>query len=89
MSNLVSKINGLGEKETIDVVYRGTDYSIDCYMVYSNRKSFAMNNRSEHGILSSMNIEKITNNFISMYSYDMFGNRNTARIKVADITIKG
>ncbi len=89
MSNLVSKINGLGEKETIDVVYKGTDYKIDCYMVYSNRKSFAMNNRSEHGILSSMNIEKMTNNFISMYSYDMFGNRNTARIKVADITIKG
>ena len=89
MSNLVSKINGLGEKETIDVVYRGTDYRIDCYMVYSNRKSFAMNNRSEHGILSSMNIEKITNNFITLYSFDMFGNKNTARIKVADITIKG
>ena len=89
MSNLVSKINGLEKNETIDVVYRGTDYRIDCYMVYSNKKSFSMNNRSEHGILSSMNIEKMTNNFISMYSYDMFGNRNTARIKVADITIKG
>jgi len=89
MSNLVSKINGLGEKETIDVVYNGTDYTIDCYMVYSNRKSFAMNNRSEHGILSSMNVQKITNNFITLFSYDMFGNKNTARIKVADITIKG
>ena len=89
MSDLVSKINGLEKNETIDVVYRGTDYKIDCYMVYSNRKSFAMNNRSEHGILSSMNIEKMTNNFISMYSFDMFGNRNSARIKVADITIKG
>ena len=50
---------------------------------------FAMNNRSEHGILSSMNIEKITNNFITLYSFDMFKNKNTARIKVADITIEG
>jgi hypothetical protein len=89
MIDLVSKINGLGIDEKIDVVYNGVDYSIECYYIYSNRKSFAMNNRSEHGILSSMNIEKITNNFITFYSYDMFGNKNTARIKVADITIKG
>ena len=90
MSNLVSKINGLGKKETIDVVYNGTDYTIDCYMIYSGgRKAISMNNRSEHGILSSMNVQKITNNFITLFSYDMFGNRNTARIKVADITIKG
>ena len=89
MSDLVSKINGLEKNESINVVYKGDDYKIDCYMVYSNRKSFAMNNRSEHGILSSMNIEKITNNFITLYSFDMIKNKNTARIKVADITIEG
>ena len=90
MGNLVSKINGLEIDETIDVVYNGTDYSIDCYMIYSGgRKAISMSHWSEHGTLSSMNVEKMTNNFITLFSYDMFGNKNTARIKVADITIKG
>ena len=90
MSDLVSKINGLEKNESINVVYNGADYSIDCYIVYScGSKAISMSHWSEHGTLSSMNIQKITNNFITLFSYDMFGNRNTARIKIADITIKG
>ena len=90
MKNLVSKINGLGKNEKIDVVYNGTDYTIDCYMVHGDgSKAISMSHWSEYGTLSSMNIQKITNNFITLFSYDMFGNRNTARIKVANITIKG
>jgi len=90
MSNLVSKINGLGKDRKIDVVYNGADYSIDCYMVYScGSKAISMSHWSEHGTLSSMNVAKITNNFITLYSFDMFKNKNTARIKVADITIEG
>ena len=90
MSDLVSKINGLEKNESINVVYNGANYSIDCYIVYScGSKAISMSHWSEHGTLSSMNIQKITNNFITLFSYDMFGNRNTARIKIADITIKG
>ena len=90
MSNLVSKINGLEKNESIDVMYNGADYTIDCYMVYdSGRKAISMSHWSEYRTLSSMNVAKITNNFITLFSYDMFGNKNTARIKVADITIKG
>ena len=88
MSNLVSKINGLEKNESIDVIHNGDDYKIDCYMVYSNRKSFAISKVSEYGSISSMNIQKITNNFITLYSFDIFGNKNTARIKIADITIE-
>ena len=96
MSNLVSKINGLEKNESIDVIHNGADYKIDCYMVYSktrnsifsSRKSFAISKVSEYGSISSMNIQKITNNFITLYSFDIFGNKNTARIKIADITIE-
>ena len=90
MKNLVSKINGLEKNESIDIVYNGADYKIDCYVVYtSGKKGFSINKVSEYGIIKSMNFQKMTNNFITLFSYDIFGNRNTARIKVADITIKG
>lgn len=89
MEKLVSKVNGLKEHESIDVVYKGLEYKIGCYMLYSDGdKEFRMSTINEYGIHTSMNIEKMTNNFITMYSFDMFGNINTARIKVADITIK-
>jgi hypothetical protein len=89
MSNLISKVNELEQNETVDVVYKGNDFKIDCYMVFNTRKkAFAMSNRSEYGTINSMNIGKITNGFITLFSYDMFGNRNTARIKVADVTLK-
>ena len=90
MKNLVSKINGLEKNESIDIVYNGADYKIDCYVVYtSGKKGFSINKVSEYGIIKSMNVQKMTNNFITLFSFDIFGNKNTARIKVADITIKG
>jgi len=89
MEKLVSKVNGLKQDESIYVMYKGLEYKIKCYMVHSDgEKKFGMSTINEYGIYRAMNIEKITNNFITMYSYDMFGNINTARIKVADITIK-
>ena len=89
MEKLVSKVNGLKEDESIYVMYKGDKYWIGCYIIHSDgEKKFSMGTPSGHGIPTSMNIEKMTNNFIKMYSYDMFGNINTARIKVADITIK-
>ena len=89
MEKLVSKVNGLEKNESIDVVYKGLDYEIRCYIIHSDgEKKFGMSNINIYGISRAMNIEKMTNNFITMYSYDMFGNRITARIKVADITIK-
>ena len=90
MKNLVSKIKGLEKNESIDIVYNGADYKIDCYVVYtSGKKGFSINKVSEYGIIKSMNVQKMTNNFITLFSFDIFGNKNTARIKVADITIKG
>lgn len=89
MEKLVSKVNGLKEDESIYVMYKGLEYWINCYIIHSDgTKKFAMGITNEYGIHKSMNIEKMTNNFITMYSFDMFGKRITARIKVADITIK-
>ena len=46
-----------------------------------------MYKKSDYGSYKSMNIDKITNKYISLYAYDMFENRNTSKIKIEDISI--
>lgn len=88
MKNLVKTINSLREEEQIKVMYNGEEYFIQCLLEFSTGdKSMSMYKKSNYGSYKSMNIDKITNKYISLYTYDMFENRNTVKIKIADISI--
>jgi hypothetical protein len=88
MKNLVKTINSLREEEQIKVMYNGEEYFIQCLLEFSTGgKSMSMYRKSDYGSYKSMNIDKITNKYISLYTYDMFENRNTVKIKIADISI--
>jgi hypothetical protein len=88
MKNLVKTINSLREDEQIKVMYNGEEYFIQCLLEFNTGgKSMSMYKKSNYGSYKSMNIDKITNKYISLYTYDMFENRNTVKIKIADISI--
>ena len=87
MKNLVKTINSLREEEQIKVMYNGEEYFIQCLLEFSTGgKSMAMYKKLDYKY-DSMNIDKITNKYISLYTYDMLGNKNTAKVKIADISI--
>ena len=88
MKNLVKTINSLREEEQIKVIYNGQEYFIECILEFSTGgKSMSMYKKSDYGSYKSMNIDKITNKYISLNAYDMFENRNTSKIKIEDISI--
>ena len=87
MENVVKTINSLREGEQIKVIYNGQEYFIECILEFSTGgKSMSMFRKLDYKY-DSMNIDKITNKYISLYAYDMFENRNTSKIKIEDISI--
>ncbi len=87
MKNLVKTINSLREEEEIKVMYNGEEYFIQCLLEFNTGgKSMSMYKKLDYKY-DSMNIDKVTNKYISLYTYDMFGNKNTAKVKIADISI--
>lgn len=86
METLEKTINSLREEEQIKVMYNGEEYFIQCFLEFSTGgKSMAMYRKLDYKY-DSMNIDKVTNKYISLYTYDMLGNKNTAKIKIADIS---
>ena len=84
---IVEKIKSLKEHESIKVIYKNQEYFIECHLVFSTgNKSMCMFRKLDYKY-DSMNIDKITNKYISLYTYDMFGNKNSAKIKIEDISI--
>lgn len=73
----VNKLNE-GEKLFVSATIYGKPmvYEISCYDIYNGEKSFAM--REVAGFLNgSMNISKITDKLITLYTFDMFSKKST------------
>ena len=64
----------------LEITYNKKQYRIKCYAGYDGEKSYAI---YENGSWFSrgMNVDKITNKYISLYTFDMMGTRT--RYKMA------
>lgn len=78
---IVNKINNNELEVTTPFVYGDKEYYIN-KIEYGTNKD-VMYSVSEKRIFgSSMNVDKITNKYISLFSYDMMGNRTTYKMAV-------
>ena len=100
MSNLTKNkliktlnINALNNVETTVSVnihsYRQTEVKELTFSVYDIEKpEKTWYSLSEKGIFGrSMNVDKITENYIYLYTFDMLGQKNINKIKLTDLTI--
>lgn len=100
MSNLTKnkliktlKINALNNVNTTVSVnihgYRQTEVKELTFSVYDiDKPKKTWYSLSEKGIFGkSMNVGKITENYIYLYTFDMLGQKNTNKIKLTDLTI--
>lgn len=84
MSILSKKIKNLNEGESFIFTYGGKDYELNCYS-----SSFSCAVREAEVIFSrSMNVDKVTEKYITLYDYNLFGVKSTYKIPVNEITIK-
>lgn len=100
MSNLTKskliktlKINALKDVETTVSVnihsYGQTETKELSFSVYDiDKPEKTWYSLSEKGIFGRyMNVDKITENYIYLYTIDMLGQKNTNKIKLTDLTI--
>jgi len=88
MKNLPRTIDRLREDERMTITYQNESYSVWCYVEFKNGdKSYSVTKIREFGLGMSMNISKITNNYIYLYNYDMMHSRTQYRMKIENITI--
>ena len=80
--NLVKKLNNgeLGEKTRF--AYNGTEYFLAKHTYGDGDVLYSIHNK-----MSSMNIDKVTSRYISLYSYNMMSQRNSFKLPVSDIMV--
>lgn len=87
MSILSKKIKSLNEGENFIFTYKGKDYEFHCYSV-SERFGNSYSVREANKILSgSMNVDKVTKQYITLYDYNLFKVRSTYKIPVSEIEL--
>lgn len=82
-----NQVDQLVENEAFNIVYKGRNYEFRCY--YNSEpfgKRFSMD--PSHRLLGGMNVDKITNKYISLFSYDMMDQKTTYKMSIAEIEIK-
>jgi hypothetical protein len=87
MSTLSKKIKSLNEGENFIFTYNGKNYEFNCYSV-SERFGNSYSVREANKILGgSMNVDKVTKQYITLYDYNLFLVRSTYKIPVNKIEI--
>lgn len=85
---IVNKINNNELEVTTPFVYRGKEYYIN-KIEYGTTEKKIMYSVSEKRIFgSSMNVDKITTRYISLFSYDMMSNKTSYKMAVEELVFE-
>ena len=82
-----NQVDQLVENEAFNIVYKGKNYEFGCYYD-SERFGKSYSIEPAHRLLGGMNVDKITNKYISLFSYDMMNQKTTYKMSIAEIEIK-
>jgi|TARA_R110000822_G_scaffold72963_3_gene175397 hypothetical protein len=80
------KVDQLEENEAINILYSNVGYNLRCYGV-SQRFGKSYSLEKVPGILGTMNIEEITEEHISLFTYDMMAQKTTYIIPLSEVEI--
>ena len=81
---IVNKINNNELEVTTPFIYRGKDYYIN-KIEYGTNKDVMWSVSEKRIFGSSMNIDKVTARYISLFSYDMMSNKTTYKMAVEEM----
>jgi hypothetical protein len=82
--NLVKKLNNGGLDKNTRFLYNGTEYILSKHTYGDGDVLYSVSERITH---RSMNVDKATSRYISLYTYDMMSNRTNFKLPVSDIMV--
>ena len=87
MKNLVKSIKALNVNEKINFEYNLKTYVISCFYISRKGSKDYSVYKNNSIVFNGMNVDKITQKYITLYSYDMMQNRTTYKMNIEKITI--
>ena len=87
MKNLVKSIKALNVDEKINFEYNLKTYVISCFYISRKGSKTLSVYKNNSMVFDGMNVEKITKKYITLYSYDMMGNRTTYKMNIDKIKL--
>lgn len=81
----IDKVNGLSQGDEFKFTYKFKEYKFKCFDK-SERfgDSFSVSNRIFH---SSMNVDKITKQYVTLYDYNMMSQRTTYKMAIDEMEL--
>ena len=84
MYNYLTNMGGMeGGTEVLDIVYGGKGYTVRCSNI--GRTKMMSIGVNEPFSLRSMNVDKITKQYVYLYSFDMMGTQTTYKMALVDM----
>ena len=80
--NFVGKYNNGTLESGIPFTYKGREYKTHMF-TYSKETSYSISRAELFG--STMNIEKVTKQYVSLYSYDMMSQRTSYKMALSEM----
>lgn len=66
--------------------YAGKNYTFQCFSTYGNgKKAFSVSGDAYWG--RSMNVDKITSQYITLYDYNLMGQKSQFKLPISQITL--
>ena len=84
MSEVIKSIESLKVKESISIIYNGTSFILKAYSGYKEKINYSIWKISGIG---GMNVDKITNKYITLYDYNMMGQKTSYKMEISKISI--
>jgi hypothetical protein len=82
--NLVKKLNNGGLDKNTRFAYNGTEYILSKHTYGDGDVLYSVSERITY---RSMNVDKATSRYISLYTYDMMSQRTNFKLPVSDIMV--
>ena len=83
---LKNSMNWLNEGGNFVFEFNGKKYEFRLYSTYNGKKSFSVN-QHDRLLGQSMNVDKVTKQYITVYDYNLFSQRTTFKIPLSKITL--
>lgn len=80
----IDKVNGMKQDDKFRFTYKGKEYTIACF---DESERFGKSLSVSNHVFSSMNVKKITKQYVTLYDYNMMGVRSDYKMAIDEIEL--
>jgi|FLOH01.1.fsa_nt_gi hypothetical protein len=84
MSKVIKSIKSLKVKESISILYNDSSFILKAYSGYKEKINYSIWKMSG---IQGMNVDKITNKYITLYDFNMMGQKSSYKMEISKISI--